>query len=164
MNFKSAMRLGMPVAAVLLCLSVAAFGWGASAAARPSSTSKAHAQASGGNSSLTISDEYGSTWTCQFNPYNTSDVAFSFGPVYEELVFQNLLRSGAADTLAGHQVGVEQRQQDADVHHSPGRQMVGRAALRGQRRPLQLPAVEEEPGPRPQLGLVGALERRRQGL
>jgi peptide/nickel transport system substrate-binding protein len=44
---------------------------------------------------VTISDEYGSTWTCQFNPYNSSDVAFGFGTVYEELVYQDSLKSGA---------------------------------------------------------------------
>jgi peptide/nickel transport system substrate-binding protein len=44
---------------------------------------------------VTISDEYGSTWTCQFNPYNSADFAFSFGPVYEELVYQDPLKSGA---------------------------------------------------------------------
>jgi peptide/nickel transport system substrate-binding protein len=53
--------------------------------------------ASGGGSTnaITISDEYGSSWTCQFNPYNASDVGFSFGPVYEELVYQDSLKSGA---------------------------------------------------------------------
>jgi peptide/nickel transport system substrate-binding protein len=44
---------------------------------------------------LTISDEYGSTWTCQFNPYNSSDTAFSFGTEYEELVYMDPLKSGA---------------------------------------------------------------------
>jgi len=73
-----------------LVLTAAACG-GGNGAGNGSTTTKGNSA----KSSLTISDEYGSTWTCQFNPYNSSDVAFSFGPVYEELVYQNLLKSGA---------------------------------------------------------------------
>jgi len=46
--------------------------------------------------SVTISNEQGTTWTCSFNPFNPSVEFLSFGPVYEDLVFQNLLKSGAA--------------------------------------------------------------------
>ncbi|MGO9558476.1 MAG: ABC transporter substrate-binding protein [Acidimicrobiales bacterium] len=68
---------------------------GITAAACGSSTpSKGATKTSGG--AITISDEYGETWPCEFNPYNSSDVGFSFGPVYEELVYQNLLQSGKA--------------------------------------------------------------------
>jgi peptide/nickel transport system substrate-binding protein len=49
--------------------------------------------ASGG--SLTIDDEYGETWSCQFNPYNPSDEFASFGAVYEELVYSDSLKDGA---------------------------------------------------------------------
>ncbi|HTS73108.1 MAG TPA: ABC transporter substrate-binding protein, partial [Gaiellaceae bacterium] len=45
--------------------------------------------------SVTISNEQGTTWTCGFNPFNASVVAFSFGPVYEPLVYVNPLKSGA---------------------------------------------------------------------
>jgi peptide/nickel transport system substrate-binding protein len=50
----------------------------------------------GGGTSVTISNEQGTTWTCNFNPFNPSVQFLSFGPVYEDLVFQNLLKSGAA--------------------------------------------------------------------
>lgn len=50
----------------------------------------------GGGSSVTISNEQGTTWTCNFNPFNASVQALSFGPVYEDLVFQNSLQSGKA--------------------------------------------------------------------
>jgi peptide/nickel transport system substrate-binding protein len=47
------------------------------------------------SSSVTISNEQGTTWTCGFSPFN-SDVNFlSFGTVYEELAFVNPLKSGA---------------------------------------------------------------------
>jgi len=49
----------------------------------------------GGGSSLSIADEYGVAWNCEFNPYSGSDEFGSFGPVYEELVFMNSLKNGA---------------------------------------------------------------------
>ncbi|HTW10898.1 MAG TPA: ABC transporter substrate-binding protein, partial [Acidimicrobiales bacterium] len=45
---------------------------------------------------VNISDEYGVTWNCQFNPFNASDEFDSFGPVYEELVFVDNLKNGSA--------------------------------------------------------------------
>jgi peptide/nickel transport system substrate-binding protein len=45
--------------------------------------------------SVTISNEQGTTWTCGFNPFNASVDTLSFGPVYEELVFVNGLKSGS---------------------------------------------------------------------
>jgi peptide/nickel transport system substrate-binding protein len=48
----------------------------------------------GGGSSVTISNEQGTTWTCNFNPFNASVQALSFGPIYEDLVFQDSLKSG----------------------------------------------------------------------
>lgn len=52
------------------------------------------AGASGGGSAtpLNISDEYGETWSCHFNPYNPTDATFSVGYVYEVLAFQDALR------------------------------------------------------------------------
>ena len=44
---------------------------------------------------LNIADAYGEPWNCQFNPFNASDEFSSFGPVYEELVYQDTLESGA---------------------------------------------------------------------
>jgi len=81
---RRAMALG---AVVALGITTAACG---SSTSSTSTTSK-----STSTNTLTISDEYGETWTCQFNPYNSTDVGFSFGPVYEELVYQDLLKSGA---------------------------------------------------------------------
>jgi peptide/nickel transport system substrate-binding protein len=45
--------------------------------------------------SVTISNEQGTTWTCGFNPLNANLVSLSFGPVYEPLVYVNPLKSGA---------------------------------------------------------------------
>jgi peptide/nickel transport system substrate-binding protein len=46
-------------------------------------------------STLDIADAYGQLWSCEFNPFNSSDEFASFGPVYEELVYQDTLESGA---------------------------------------------------------------------
>lgn len=54
------------------------------------------AASSSGGTSVTISNEQGTTWTCGFNPFNGNVLALSFGPVYEELVFVDELKSGAA--------------------------------------------------------------------
>ncbi|HUZ26531.1 MAG TPA: ABC transporter substrate-binding protein [Streptosporangiaceae bacterium] len=65
-------------------------------------TSSSSSSGSGGGSSsgpsgvLTIDNESGSLWTCNFNPYNLSDIGYSFGPVYEPLVFVNTLQSAKA--------------------------------------------------------------------
>jgi peptide/nickel transport system substrate-binding protein len=50
------------------------------------------AGASGSAATLNISDEYGATWTCQFNPFDATTEGFSFGPVYEELAFEDRLK------------------------------------------------------------------------
>jgi len=42
---------------------------------------------------LTIDNESGSLWTCNFNPFNLSDIGYSLGPVYEPLVFVNALQN-----------------------------------------------------------------------
>src|SRR5215831_5454599 len=43
---------------------------------------------------LTIDNESGGTWTCQFNPFNLSYISYSLGNVYEPLMFVNTLQSG----------------------------------------------------------------------
>jgi peptide/nickel transport system substrate-binding protein len=50
---------------------------------------------SGGSTSVTISNEQGTTWTCGFNPFNGSVSFLSFGTEYEELMYVNGLKSGA---------------------------------------------------------------------
>ncbi len=48
---------------------------------------------------LVVSNESGSTWTCQFNPYNPAVTLVSFGWVYEPLEFVNILKSGSSGTI-----------------------------------------------------------------
>jgi peptide/nickel transport system substrate-binding protein len=66
------------------------------AAACGSSGTSTSSNSSGPSGTLTIDNESGSLWTCNFNPYNLSDVWLSLGPVYEPLVFVNTLQSAKA--------------------------------------------------------------------
>jgi peptide/nickel transport system substrate-binding protein len=59
-------------------------------------TSSTPAKTSGAGGVLTIDNESGSLWTCNFNPFNLSDIGYSFGPVYEPLVFVNTLQNAKA--------------------------------------------------------------------
>src|SRR5690348_203955 len=73
------------IGACTAALIAAACGSGSS----PSSSSKA----SGPSGVLTLDNESGGTWTCDFNPFNLSDISFSVGNIYEPLVFVNALQN-----------------------------------------------------------------------
>ena len=72
---------------VLLLAGVAATAWTAVGSGAGTKT------ASG--SSVTIANVAGMSWTCNFNPFNSTVQFLTFGPIYEELVFVNELKSGA---------------------------------------------------------------------
>ena len=65
----------------------------AAACGSGSGGSSASGGSSGSGSVLTIDNESGSLWTCNFNPYNLSDEWLSLGPVYEPLAYVNTLQS-----------------------------------------------------------------------
>ena len=81
--------LGVLIGTAGLLTALAACG----ASSSPGSAGKSTAGPSG---TLTISNEFGSTWTCQFNPYNPNFSTLPFGPVYEPLAFVDNLESGKA--------------------------------------------------------------------
>src|SRR6266699_2884742 len=74
-------KLGVVIATVLL------------AAACSSSPSGTGPSSSGATGTLTIDNESGGNWTCDFNPFNLSFISFSLGTVYEPLVFVNTLQN-----------------------------------------------------------------------
>src|SRR5207244_5813370 len=49
---------------------------------------------------ITIDNESGTLWTCGFNPFNANVNSFAFGPVYEPLVYNNLLNGKTTPMLA----------------------------------------------------------------
>jgi peptide/nickel transport system substrate-binding protein len=61
-----------------------------------SSTGKASTTTS---STLTIDNENGALWTCDFNPYNASDQFLIVGFTYEPLVYVNPLQNGKATPM-----------------------------------------------------------------
>ena len=80
---------------ILLLAGAVAAVWTAAGSGSGDRTSAATDKAAAGTS-VTISNEQGTTWTCGFNPFNPSVQFLAFGAVYEELVYVNALKSGAA--------------------------------------------------------------------
>jgi peptide/nickel transport system substrate-binding protein len=81
----------LATAALALALAAACGGGSGSGSGGGSKTS-------GGNSTVTISNESGGLWSCGFSPYN-ADVNFqSIGFIYEPLLFINALNSTAPPT------------------------------------------------------------------
>jgi peptide/nickel transport system substrate-binding protein len=87
MNIRRMLALALTVGLVTLTGGVAASAATAKATHHSSSTS-----------SVTISNEQGTTWACGFNPFNASVLSegLVFGQTYEELVYVNSLKNGAA--------------------------------------------------------------------
>ena len=78
--------------AVLAAAGLLAAACGGSTSSSPTSSSGS----SGPHGVLTIDNESGGTWACDFNPFNLSYISYSLGNVYEPLVFINALHSGQA--------------------------------------------------------------------
>jgi peptide/nickel transport system substrate-binding protein len=98
MNRVRGIRARTAVFAVIAVASVAIAGC-TSAAKKRDTTAPSPGGSSGGTGApkqggtVTISNEQGQTWTCEFNPFNPSTNLESVGFVYEPLVFVNLLRN-----------------------------------------------------------------------
>ncbi|HXP19414.1 MAG TPA: ABC transporter substrate-binding protein [Streptosporangiaceae bacterium] len=63
------------------------------AASCSSSSSSSGPPSSHASGVLTIDNESGGNWTCDFSPFNLSYISFSLGTVYEPLVFVNTLQN-----------------------------------------------------------------------
>jgi peptide/nickel transport system substrate-binding protein len=94
---KGSAWIGALVATAMLA--TACGGGSSSNKGSKSSTTSSTSAASGGGSSiggkLVIDNESGSTWTCQFNPFNASLLGpgITFGYIYEPLEYVNILQS-----------------------------------------------------------------------
>ena len=86
-------RIRILVVLFAACLLAAACGGGSSGGGSSSSGG------SSSNSTLTIDNESGSLWTCNFNPFNGSYAFLSQGFVYEPLAYINPLQNGKATPL-----------------------------------------------------------------
>jgi peptide/nickel transport system substrate-binding protein len=74
-----------------VCIVVAACGGSSSTTTKSTSSSAAQSVKVGGK--LVIVNESGSTWTCQFNPFNSAVNLTANGFVYESLMPVNILQS-----------------------------------------------------------------------
>lgn len=85
------------VALIATCLLATACGGGSSSKTSNGSTGTTPSQSAGGQvgGKLVIDNESGSTWTCQFNPFNASLLGpgITFGYIYEPLEYVNILQS-----------------------------------------------------------------------
>ncbi len=106
---------------------------------------------------VTISNEGGATWTCQFNPFNPAVNSQANGFVYEPLVYVNSLKAGAETPMLASSY-TWSSDQEVDRLHDPRRHQVERwpTADCG-RRCLHLQPAEEGQRARPLL----AVDRRR---
>ncbi len=77
--------IGVIIAASLLA---AACGGGSSGGGSSSGSSSSGV--------LTIDNEIGGLWTCNFNPFNLSDISNALGTIYEPLAFVNTLQNAKA--------------------------------------------------------------------
>src|SRR5215471_4419843 len=68
-------------------------------AACSSSSSSTPPTNTGPSGTLTIDNESGGNWTCDFNPFISSDTGFSLGAIYEPLVFLNVLQNQKATPM-----------------------------------------------------------------
>ena len=81
---------------------------------------------------LTIDNESGGTWTCDFNPFNLSYICYSLGPVYEPLAFVNTLQSGKITPWLATSWAWGNGNKTPHVHHPQGGEVL-------QRRPADRP-------------------------
>ncbi len=77
-----------------LCMLATACG---SSSSGSSTSSSGTAVSSGGKvtGKLVVDNESGSTWTCQFNPFNPAVTLVSFGWIYEPLEYVDILKTGS---------------------------------------------------------------------
>src|SRR5438034_6316686 len=66
---------------------------------------------------VTISNEQGQTWPCQFNPFNPANNVESEGFVYEPLVFVNILKNQAETPMlaSSYQWGADKKTIDFTI-------------------------------------------------
>jgi len=86
---KASMRRARPIAGVVVAGLVAVACGSATTTTAPT----ANSGKVGGK--LVVDNESGSTWTCQFNPFNPAVNITSFGFIYEPLEFVNILQTNA---------------------------------------------------------------------
>ncbi len=88
-------RFHWVVALAAICMLATACGGSSSSTSAGSSTSGAVSNNGKVSGKLVVDNESGSTWTCQFNPFNPAVTLVSFGWIYEPLEYVNILKTGS---------------------------------------------------------------------
>lgn len=83
------------VALAAMCTLLAACGGSSSSTSSGTGTSSKVVSSGTASGKLVVDNESGSTWTCQFNPFNPAVTLVSFGWMYEPLEFVNILKTGS---------------------------------------------------------------------
>ena len=108
---------------------------------------------------MTISNENGALWTCDFSPFNGSDTA-AVGRASCTSRWSTTTRCRAARPRpCWPLLAVGGGQQVDHLHHPQGRQVQRRHADDGRRRGVHLQPAQEVPGAGPDRGVVGAVQR-----
>ncbi|MGH2887855.1 MAG: ABC transporter substrate-binding protein, partial [Solirubrobacteraceae bacterium] len=81
--------------AALCMIATACGGSSSSSSSNKASTSSKAASTGTASGKLVVDNESGSTWTCQFNPFNPAVTLVSFGWIYEPLEYVNILKTGS---------------------------------------------------------------------
>ena len=81
------------VALAAMCTLLAACGGSSSSTSSGTGTSSKVVSSGTASGKLVVDNESGSTWTCQFNPFNPAVNLISLGFVYEPLEFVNILQT-----------------------------------------------------------------------
>ena len=81
------------VALAAVCMLATACGGSSSSSS--SASSKTTVTSGTASGKLVVDNESGSTWTCQFNPFNPAVTLVSFGWIYEPLEYVNILKTGS---------------------------------------------------------------------
>src|ERR1044072_9420556 len=84
-----------------------------------------------GSTSVTISNEQGTTWSWGVNPFNGDLNFLSFGPVYEELTFVNGLQSGKTTNWLAKSFAWSNGNKTLTVNIRPGAKWSDGKALTG---------------------------------
>ena len=120
---------GVSTLVLLLVLGVALSSCTSAAKKKDSTASSSPGSTPKKGGTVTISNEQGQTWTCQFNPFNPAVNLESLGFVYEPLVFVNLLSNQAETPMLASSYTWGPGKDVDRVHDSTGREMERRPAV-----------------------------------
>ena len=118
------------------------------------------APAAAAQAPLNLANEQGRLWSCAFNPFIPSSLPYSFGLTYEIAGLRQRAAERQGDAVARvSSYAWSNANKTSDLHDPLGRQVDRRQALPAADVAYTFNLIKKNPRPRPQRGVVGALER-----